>query len=797
MSSPGEQIPQPKPFRPCPFIRSIRDALTDSKHSVDNVAATEPPLKSPGPFLVSPSQPAAPTAEDLPEDKKASATSSTSIIVQTKCPLCGTESTPNKSQSRDICKGKVTAIHMQQPEIKAIIDLTCQLIEVTVVRIDVVFVQSLSSTPSMPQSIQTAIDSCSTAKRIQTASIDCPTLSNKVPRSRTAYTVSVLEYNQHIKDIEKKTRNFTVERLNGVLVRANVCIPLALLNWSLPVIITNNRIKREEHKSYKYSIDPSTPNLYSLRPWQREAIEFYLLRGGKCILADPPEMGVAAQALLSAYQYKDSFPLFIIAHTNSISYWKEQVYLWYNTESARRSCMSQWLKEKDVHEAKTNSLKKVALKRSSGSEVKVMKRTRLRRVYELPCEYNINPDSASAIYALGYEDITSRGAFSQVYTHAVQTCFEGVTVCRRRMIIVLTAQNFLTLYKNGLIHTQSSTFILSDAQDYKDMSSKRTKELSLILSTCSRVITCISIACVSLLKVLHPQLIILGLSLGRMEFLARYCELKKRELRSGKVITTASGVSMQDELAYIFGICCLSRLSERYVGPKQRFILYLEGERDTRTDRSTDNDTLIEVRDSEVAVTLLADTLAGFYSLNSIQFIVIVHGKETGDLLADALRNNGLKVESISEKRNMNASLDSIHRLQSGELAALVCIDDAVSICFALSRTYVCFFVGLLWSSSEISMWESKLQTILSGNKRQCSIFITGPDDRSSRNSRDSSISSAKANFSPHLHPLDSSVRENFIVHLLHSWKVPRWDSYPHLSLSTLLGKRMETWFQG
>lgn len=76
-----------------------------------------------------------------------------------------------------------------------------------------------------------------------------------------------------------------------------------------------------------------------------------------------------------------------------------------------------------------------------------MKRTRLRRVYELPCEYNINPDSASAIYALGYEDITSRGAFSQVYTHAVQTCFEGVTVCRRRMIIVLTAQNFLTLYK--------------------------------------------------------------------------------------------------------------------------------------------------------------------------------------------------------------------------------------------------------------------------------------------------------------------------------------------------------------
>lgn len=768
--------------------------MTDDKCETSAIASIEPLLKSLSQSLISSSQDLPPASENPAEGTKTSTTLPSSIFTQDKYPSRDGIDSAVKPQVGTTRSRKLTPRHTKLSEIGVIIDLICQLVDFTVVRVDVIFVQDLSSTLSIPKSIQTAIDSCPTAKKIQLTPVDCINLSNEVSLPRIVYTISTFDYNHHIKDIGKKTRNFATERLDGVLVRYNVCIPPALLNWSLPVTIANNTIKREEHSNYKYSIDPLTPNLHTLRPWQREAIEFYLLREGRCMLADPPEMGIAAQALLSAYQHRDSFPLFIIAHTNSIPYWKAQVYRWYNDGPTRSSCTSKWLEEKAAHEAKTNSLKKIALKKASGDGVKVMKRARLRRIHELPNEYNLSAGGSSAIYALGYEDITSRGAFSQLYTQAVQTCFEGVSICKERMVIVLTAHHFITLYSNGLVHTKSATVILTDAQEYKDISSKRTKELSLILSMCPRVLTCVTIASVSFLKVIHPQLTILGLPLGKLDFLARYCEMKKRELRSGKVITTASGMSMHAELAYIFNACCLSRQSERYTGFKKRYILCLEIEKDAHSNGNQNNDIAIDMHDSNLSLTSVVSALAGFYFLNLIPLIIVTHGKEAGSLLTDALNKKGITAENVSERRSVDASLDSVYRFQNGEAAALVCSDDAVSICFAIECTHVCFFVGLLWSSSEISMWESKLQTFLTTDKQQCSIFITGPNNKSLCNTGDGSSRSVRIDTSRHLQSPDLFAKENFVSNLLRSWKVPRWSSYPQISLNTIVSTRIETW---
>lgn len=795
MPSPSEQSSQPRPLRPCPFIRSLKDIATDSNHGVNHTANAEPPLKSSPQSLISPSQTTKSVVETLSEDNAAPAASKNPIIMQSKCPLCGCSGATSNTQSGTVSNRKTATKHIEPKAIGVIIDLICQLIDFTVVRVDVIFVQDLSSTLSVPESIQSAIDRCSTAKKIQLTPTDSITLSTEASLPRIVYTMSSSDYLQYIKDIGQKTRSFATDRLNGILIRPNVCIPPALLNWSLPVVVANNKIKREENANYKYNIDPLTPNLHALKTWQREAIEFYLLRGGKCILADPPEMGVAAQALLSVYQHRNSFPLFIIAHANSISYWKEQVYLWYNDDLTRSKCMSQWLEEKASHEAKTNSLQKSALKRSSGSESRVIKRTRLRRIYEQPSGYSLNSNNNCAIYALGYEDITTRGAFSEIYTHAVQTCFEGVVICKKRMIVVLTIQNFLALYGNGLVHPQLSTFVLSDAQEYKDMSSKRTKELSLILSACPHIVACTSIANIGFVRAVHPQLTILGLSIGKIDFLTRYCEMKKRELSGGKVVITASGMSMHDELAYIFRMCCLSRLPERYIGAKRRFILCLENERDAHTDEDKDSDILIDLHESNIALAPVVDALVSFYAINSTPFILVVHGKETASMLVDDLNNRGIKVDSIGGKKNIDTSMDCIHRLQSNEIAALICIDDGISVRFTITRTCICLFVGLSWSSSEISAWESKLQVDFVRNKQQYSIFITDKCNKSVHGSEEKFFRNTKSDSSQHSQPSDFPTRENFITNLLHSWKVPKWNSYPRILLSTFVSKHIEGWF--
>lgn len=794
MTSSGEHSSHPKPLRLCPFIRSLKDTRIDNNHDTSLAINVEPPLKSSFQSHTSSSQAAKPALETLSDDKLAPITSVTPIITQDKCPLCGCAGTTTNTQTDTVYSRKVTAKHTQPQEISVVIDLICQLVDFTVVRMDIVFVQDLSSTLSVPDSIQSAISSCSSAKKIQLSSTDSVILSSEVSYPLIMYTISSSDYLQYIRDIGKKTKNFAAERLNGIIIRPNICIPLALLNWSLPNTIVSNKIKREEKHSYQLNIDPLTPNLHTMRPWHREAIEFYLLRGGKCILADPQEMDIAAQALLSVYQHRNSFPLFIIAHTNSIPYWKENVYLWYNDELTRNDCMTRWLEEKAAHEAKTVSLQKSAIKRSSGSEPRMIKRSRLRYVYELPSEYSINPNGNYAVYALGYEDITSRGAFSQIYAHAVQTCFEGVSICKERMIVVLTVHNFLTLYNNGLVHPHLSTVILSDAQEYKDMSAKRTKELSSALTACPHIVMCTSVDNVGFVKTMHPQLSILGLSIGKMDFLTRYCEMKKRELNGGKVIMTASGISMHDELAYIFNTCCLSRRSEKYIGTRRRFTLCLENSKDKHTEDNGDSSTIIDLQDSGIALDHILDALVGFYAISSMSFMLIVHEKNVANMLVDALNNKGVKAESISGKTPINTSIDCISRFQNSEIDTLVCVDDAISIHFTLKCTCVCFFVGLLWSSSEIRMWEGKLQMTLTLNKQCYSVFIYCNGNKTAYSSDNTFSRRAKLNPFRCLELSNFSARENFITNLLHSLKVPKWDSYFQVSLNTVMSKHINAW---
>lgn len=67
----------------------------------------------------------------------------------------------------------------------------------------------------------------------------------------------------------------------------------------------------------------------SILPYQLEGAEFGLLRGGRCLIADEMGLGKTLQALMIAYQYKDSdWPLLVICPSSIRFVWREQISRW-------------------------------------------------------------------------------------------------------------------------------------------------------------------------------------------------------------------------------------------------------------------------------------------------------------------------------------------------------------------------------------------------------------------------------------------------------------------------------------
>ncbi len=67
----------------------------------------------------------------------------------------------------------------------------------------------------------------------------------------------------------------------------------------------------------------------SILPYQLEGAHFGLLRGGRCLIADEMGLGKTLQALIVAYQYKDSdWPLLVICPSSIRFVWREQIVRW-------------------------------------------------------------------------------------------------------------------------------------------------------------------------------------------------------------------------------------------------------------------------------------------------------------------------------------------------------------------------------------------------------------------------------------------------------------------------------------
>ena len=79
------------------------------------------------------------------------------------------------------------------------------------------------------------------------------------------------------------------------------------------------------------------PAARELMEYQREGIRFGIKRQGKVLLADDMGLGKTVQALGIAWQFRDSFPMLVIAPSSLRSVWEQQIAKWTSTSSDARA----------------------------------------------------------------------------------------------------------------------------------------------------------------------------------------------------------------------------------------------------------------------------------------------------------------------------------------------------------------------------------------------------------------------------------------------------------------------------